>query len=175
MTSLLENQSSSQDTKLEFELSSFGLPLGQITGHFKSFGASSEISLVRLNFNDVFSNSHEKLFPQTFASQELRDVQYGHAELGTYRSSTRRTRHASAQKVLQRLLATRQRRSQAQLETNWLARNRSQYAGQWIAIQGDRLIANSERAQDVFTAAKTVTPRALVVQIEKSELPFAGW
>jgi len=60
------------------------------------------------------------------------------------------------------------------LETAWLAANRDRYAGLWIALQGEELLAVAPTAREVFAAVagRDVTP--LVMQIE-SAAPFAGW
>jgi hypothetical protein len=39
-------------------------------------------------------------------------------------------------------------------EMRWIARHFRQYVGQWVALDGDRLIAHSENAEEVFAAAK---------------------
>lgn len=66
-------------------------------------------------------------------------------------------------------------KDQDKLERDWLAKHRQQYAGQWIALLGDRLISHSTNPRDVFAAARAAGVRALVLRVEDSELRFAGW
>lgn len=35
----------------------------------------------------------------------------------------------------------------------WMAAHRGEYAGQWVALDGDRLIAHGRNAKEIFTAA----------------------
>lgn len=61
-------------------------------------------------------------------------------------------------------------------EIEWLRRNRAQYSGKWVALEGDRLIAAGEDANSVFRAAKqsgTGVPFVVHVQAETG-LPFMG-
>lgn len=44
----------------------------------------------------------------------------------------------------------------------WLDENREKYAGQWVALDGDRLIASGATAKEVYLKAKT----------EGVEIPF---
>jgi len=44
----------------------------------------------------------------------------------------------------------------------WLHENREKYSGQWVALDGDRLIANGSTAKEVYSKAKA----------EGSEIPF---
>jgi hypothetical protein len=66
-------------------------------------------------------------------------------------------------------------KDQARLERNWLAIHRQEYAGEWIALLGDRLLSHSKNAKEVFLAARVAGAKALVLQIEGDQLPFAGW
>ena len=62
-------------------------------------------------------------------------------------------------------------------EMRWLAEHRAEFAGQWVALDGDRLLAAGPQAREVFEAArKTGVERPLVVQVEPPDaLPFGGW
>ncbi|MGI9073511.1 MAG: DUF5678 domain-containing protein [Bryobacteraceae bacterium] len=57
----------------------------------------------------------------------------------------------------------------------WLSENRNRYRGQWIALQGARLLATGKTAKEVYARVLDERPPALVVKIEAEELPFAGW
>lgn len=39
-------------------------------------------------------------------------------------------------------------------ETTWIAEHKREYAGQWVALDGDRLIAHGKHHDEVWTAAK---------------------
>jgi hypothetical protein len=63
-------------------------------------------------------------------------------------------------------------------EMKWLDANRTAYADQWVAVEGDRLIAANADAVKVFSAAKAAgipTPFVVHVLLEDA-LPFVpGW
>ena len=63
-------------------------------------------------------------------------------------------------------------------EIKWLDENRTAYANQWVAVEGDRLIAANVDPLHVFSAAKAAgiqTPFVVHVLPEDS-LPFIpGW
>ena len=63
-------------------------------------------------------------------------------------------------------------------EMKWLHQNRAAYAEQWVAVEGDRLIAASADPLKVFSAAKAAgiqTPFVVHVLAE-DPLPFIpGW
>ncbi len=63
------------------------------------------------------------------------------------------------------------------LEAAWLDEHRDGYAGQWVALDGDRLISASANAKEVYAAAQAAgTTDALIVRVEPADaLPFAGW
>jgi Family of unknown function (DUF5678) len=63
------------------------------------------------------------------------------------------------------------------LETEWLHTHRDQYAGQWVALDGNRLIASGDDLKQVAeTARRSGVPDALMVRIEpRDALPFAGF
>ena len=63
-----------------------------------------------------------------------------------------------------------------QSEFIWLALNRQQYAGRWVALDGDELLAVGDSAQDVFAAIANRRQTPLVTRVEPDdELNFAGW
>jgi len=63
-------------------------------------------------------------------------------------------------------------------EMKWLHENRAAYAQQWVAVEGDRLIAASSDPLKVFSAAKAAgiqTPFVVHV-LPEDPLPFIpGW
>lgn len=62
-------------------------------------------------------------------------------------------------------------------EMRWLAENRTRYVGQWVVVEGDRLIANGSNSREVFQAAKQAGIEVpFLVQVEsEDQLPFGGW
>jgi hypothetical protein len=59
-------------------------------------------------------------------------------------------------------------------ETRWIADNRSAYANQWVAVEGDRLIAAGLDAREVFAAAKAagIESPFVVHILPEDSLPF---
>jgi hypothetical protein len=62
-------------------------------------------------------------------------------------------------------------------ENEWLQRHRDEYAGQWVALDGDRLLAYGPHLKEVAEAAERAgAPDALMVRVEPSNaLPWAGF
>ena len=62
-------------------------------------------------------------------------------------------------------------------EQRWLDEHREEYLGQWVALEGDRLLASGPDGRAVYEAARSAGVRApLVTRVEsRDELPFAGW
>jgi Family of unknown function (DUF5678) len=63
-------------------------------------------------------------------------------------------------------------------EVKWIADNRSAYAGQWVAVEGDRLVAADMDALKVFIAAKAagIEIPFMVHILPEDSLPFVpGW
>jgi hypothetical protein len=61
-------------------------------------------------------------------------------------------------------------------ERAWLAAHRDEYAGQWVAIEGERLIAHGAELADVRREAQEAgAPDALFLLVEgRDTLPFVG-
>lgn len=87
--------------------------------------------------------------------------------------------HRSDQREVRSIIATLKeafaKQTSQVTEESWLSQNRARYAGEWIALSGDRLIAHSTSSADVIAAARAVHPRPLVIFIEPTDKPFAGW
>ena len=62
-------------------------------------------------------------------------------------------------------------------EHKWIKQHRDEYDGQWVALDGDRLITSGEDLKKVAeTARRLGVPDDLVIRVEPSEaLPFAGF
>jgi hypothetical protein len=62
-------------------------------------------------------------------------------------------------------------------EVEWLKENRDEYAGQWIALDGDKLIASGDDLKEVVSTARRLgVPDALMMRVEPTHaLPFAGF
>jgi hypothetical protein len=62
------------------------------------------------------------------------------------------------------------------LEFRWLALNRQQYAGRWVALDGNRLLAVGDSAREVYAAIASDEVTPLVTRVEpEDEVYFAGW
>ncbi|PYP87584.1 MAG: hypothetical protein DMF61_09510 [Blastocatellia bacterium AA13] len=59
-------------------------------------------------------------------------------------------------------------------EMKWLDEHRQEYAGQWIALKGDRLIASGASAADVYAEADSAgIDQPLITRVDDL-IPFAG-
>jgi hypothetical protein len=70
-----------------------------------------------------------------------------------------------------------QRRSDRLRELRWLASHGPEYAGLWVALEGDHVISSSADPKAVFAAVRErrIT-RPFVVHLEpENALPFGGW
>jgi hypothetical protein len=58
----------------------------------------------------------------------------------------------------------------------WLNENRQKYLGQWVALDGDRLIANGHTAKEVYARAKAEGVKVPFVELvmEEEPPPFTG-
>ncbi len=61
-------------------------------------------------------------------------------------------------------------------ELQWLDQHRDEYAGRWVALKGDGLIAHGATAKEVYAAANAAgVELPLVTRVEDpNALPFAG-
>ena len=60
----------------------------------------------------------------------------------------------------------------------WLHENRDKYSGQWVALDGDRLIANGPTAKEVYSKAKAkgvVIPFVELVTEQEPVPSSGGW
>jgi len=63
------------------------------------------------------------------------------------------------------------------LEHSWVENNREQYAGKWVAVKRDVLVASGNSAKEVFDAARSMgVELPLIVRVEPPrDVPFSGW
>jgi Family of unknown function (DUF5678) len=82
----------------------------------------------------------------------------------------------NARAMIQRRRALVLEAENSQLEMDWLRRHRGEYAGRWVAIRGDELIAVANSAAEVYAAIAGRVDVPLVTQLlPEQEEPFAGW
>jgi len=62
-------------------------------------------------------------------------------------------------------------------EMQWLSEHREEYAGQYVALWGDTLVAHGPNARKVLAEARAAgKARALIARVEALDaLPFGGW
>src|SRR5918996_2225813 len=58
----------------------------------------------------------------------------------------------------------------------WLHESREKYSGQWVALDGDRLIASGPTAKEVYSKAKAEGVAIPCVELvtEQESVPFTG-
>jgi len=62
-------------------------------------------------------------------------------------------------------------------EAEWLREHHHEYAGQWVALDGGKLIASGDDLKEVVRTARQLgVPDALMMRVEPHDaLPFAGF
>ncbi|HKV38708.1 MAG TPA: DUF5678 domain-containing protein [Blastocatellia bacterium] len=61
-------------------------------------------------------------------------------------------------------------------ELRWIDEHRSEYAGQWVAVRGNRLLSHGPDPIEVYQAARGAgDDRPFVTRVESAREPFAGW
>jgi predicted DNA-binding antitoxin AbrB/MazE fold protein len=64
--------------------------------------------------------------------------------------------------------------SRAELE--WLAHESRPYIGQWVALDGNRLVAHGPKLAAVKTAAQAAgVSRPFFASVPDDDMPFGGW
>ena len=63
------------------------------------------------------------------------------------------------------------------LELRWLEEHGEEYAGLWVALEGEQLLASGVNGREVYEEARARgATRPFLVQVETpDELPFGGW
>ena len=67
--------------------------------------------------------------------------------------------------------------TERQRERQWLSQHGEEHAGEWVALDGDRLLSHGTDGRQVLSDARdTGVAIPFVVRIEaRDELPFGGW
>jgi len=65
----------------------------------------------------------------------------------------------------------------ASKELRWLKEHRHEYMGQWVALDGDRLVAHGTNAREVFQTARKAGVKVPFIEriLPIDDLPFGGW
>jgi len=68
------------------------------------------------------------------------------------------------------------RAGRSEKSLRWLNENRQKYLGQWVALDGDRLIASGPTAQEVYAKSKAEGVKIPFVELisEEEPAPFSG-
>ena len=65
---------------------------------------------------------------------------------------------------------------EGRVELDWLANESRHYAGEWIALDGDRLVAHGPKLAAVKLAAQAEgVSRPFFASVPGDDLPFGGW
>ena len=60
------------------------------------------------------------------------------------------------------------------LEMRWISDHRKEYPGEWVALDGDRLIAHGKRGADVIAAARAQLAVPFLFRCPDDDLPSVG-
>ena len=56
-------------------------------------------------------------------------------------------------------------------ETQWISDHGHEYPGEWLALDGDRLLAHGVNAKQVFAQARQFVERPIFVHLEPADHP----
>ena len=60
-------------------------------------------------------------------------------------------------------------------EHAWVQAHRAEYLGQWVAVEGDTLVAHGSNPREIYLAAREAGIQVpYIVKVEKREEPFTG-
>jgi len=109
---------------------------------------------------------------QRLADSFLDDIHAQEVDEKLYKLLTKKKSRNLEQKP-----ALTEKMARANLAMQFIATNRQRYAGRWIALSGDTLLAEAATAREVYAAiAGAREPVPLVVKVEPvDEPPFGGW
>lgn len=111
---------------------------------------------------------------QQIAALPLAEQQQLQAELATklHRNGTAQARKPTRDRVVAPLPTKNQAAA-----LRWLAQNARAYVGQWVALDGERLIAHGLDAQAVYAAAKADGAYLPLIELVNNPdaPPFAGF
>ncbi|MCP9496879.1 MAG: DUF5678 domain-containing protein [Pyrinomonadaceae bacterium MAG19_C2-C3] len=62
-------------------------------------------------------------------------------------------------------------------ERAWIEQHRAEYLNQWVALDGDRLLAHGTDAREVYLVARATSDAVPYIERVKpsDRLPFGGW
>jgi hypothetical protein len=62
-------------------------------------------------------------------------------------------------------------------ELRWLKEHRHEYMGQWVALDGDRLVAHGTNAREALQAAREAGVKAPFIEqiFPTDDMPYVGW
>jgi hypothetical protein len=63
----------------------------------------------------------------------------------------------------------------ARLAMVWISENEERYAGRWVALRGNVLLAEGDSAGSVYAQVANLDDPPFVVKVEVNDRPFAGW
>jgi len=93
-------------------------------------------------------------------------------------------RQAEVLRFIERVEVESRDTSRAQREScrlkasmHWISKHRAEFAGRWVSLDGDRLVASGEDAKSVFDAAREAGVAVpFLEQVSEDEGAFmAGW
>jgi hypothetical protein len=123
--------------------------------------------------------SSQPLFPRDAFEQQIRDFVENRQEVR--RKPPERAKDASLSpltlySVLPPQEPPAKRTGNRAVELKWIRENASKLAGQWVALDGDRVVSLGPDARTVYEQArKQIEGIPFVVHLEADDLPFAGW
>lgn len=110
--------------------------------------------------------------------QRLSELNLEHKNASKSSSSISLTSYVKeARATLSELLERERRTTRDQKDRQalqWLAKNRRNYPGHWLALDGCELLATGTTARQVYDRVHESHPDALIVEVELEDLPFAG-
>lgn len=71
-----------------------------------------------------------------------------------------------------RVISTNEPYNPRTQESEWYRNHRYEYIGEWVAVEGDQLIAHSPDAKEVFAAVRRKGADAILMHMGDPDIPF---
>lgn len=129
------------------------------------------------NSNQIITNRHGVFIPQSILGEnvsiecETKKLRDGSIQVQISSCPNTASSESSTYQSLAKAV-------EVSLEIDWVNKHKHEYVDQWVALDGDRLLAHGTSAREVYEQARqlgVIKPFLLRMASAEEELPFGGW